>query len=204
MDEATNKKTLKVMEERLDHRRQIADDLDMTPEEKLEADRAGQDVALGLQRRIATEWNASLDRREEELEQLLYHGGKDYKAAIREAASKDDRGLEELARIASRTGDDTLARAAAVVARERGNNQLFHDYYIHSGNDFAQAYRELLEIPDPDERRVWANQFAVRDADAGDLRPSREAVEARERRLQQERVSQTERPGSILGRRILG
>jgi hypothetical protein len=202
MDEATQRKIHGVNEQYRAHLRQIADSVEIDPEEKRRQATAGYQAALSMQREATAEWSAALDKRGAELEEKLYHGNKDYKEAVRSLSGRSAAEIEEAARIASRTGDTELARAAAVVAREKGNHQVFFDY-VQGNDEFSEAFTELAQIPEPAERRRFVQQFAVRPADARDLQPSRQAIEAHQRAQDAERVRRRNADGSILGARLL-
>lgn len=103
---------------------------------------------------------------------------------MRSLADKSPAELEEAARIASRTGDAEMARAAAVVAREKDHPQVFFDY-VQGNDDFSEAFTELEQIPTPEERRRFVSNFTVRRASGQDLQPSLAAKQAdQEARIQ--------------------
>lgn len=196
MDEATQRKIYGAVEEYRAHVRRIADNLETPLEEKQQQAEAGYQAALSMQQQAAREWSASLDERAADLEKVLYHGDKDYKEAVRSLADKSPAELEEAARIASRTGDTEMARAAAVVAREKDYPQVFFDY-VQGNDDFSEAFAELEQIPSPEERRRYVSNFTVKRASGQDLQPSLAAQQAH----QEERIQRP--PGFYFDGQIL-
>lgn len=179
MDEATQKKIYGVVEDYRADLRRIADNMAMDPEEKRQRAESGYQAALSIQQQAAREWSEGLDQRRAELEATLYHGGKSYTEAVRSLTDKTPKELEEAARIASRTGDTDMARAAAVVAREKDYAQVFFDYV--QGNDaFSEAFVELEQMPTASEQQRFLSNFTVRRPSAQDLQPSLQAQRAAE------------------------
>lgn len=158
---------------------EIADNPEMETREKMEQAQVHHRVLVDMISQEARDHSARLDERTADLEKVLYHGDKDYLRMTEELATLSDEELRAKAAIASRTGNDRLARAVAVVGRERGNHQLFYDF-VQSSDEFSKTYEELMQIPEVADREAFARQFVPPQPQAHDVRPSAQEMQRRE------------------------
>jgi hypothetical protein len=153
--------------------------------------KAAEDYNLAVAAR-----NARLAEREAEIREDLFGApsgktGPSFTEAILKASSATDEELAELAHLAADTGDETLGKASFAVAMRRGRVDVMRPY-LNSKPEARQLFRELGEMPTPEERER-ALQTSIPAPKPDEVRASPQAAMAAQRRQDLERVKYAQR-----------
>jgi hypothetical protein len=142
--------------------------------------------------------NARLVEREAEIRADLFGApssgaktGPSFTQAILKASSATDEELAELASLAADTGDETLGKASFAVAMRRQRTDVMRPY-LNSKPEARQLFRELGEMPTPEERGR-ALETSIPAPKLDEVRASPQAKLAAQRHQDLERVRRSQR-----------